>query len=68
MLLFNQGEPLDVLLLQGTKKSVPVIGKLGKLVVDQPSFFTDGYIHVESAAPKYDMEAGVAIYWREEVR
>ena len=68
MLLFNQGEPLDVLLLQGTKKSVPVIGNTHKLVIDQPSISADGYLHVESAAPKYDMEAGVAIYWKESVR
>ena len=52
IILHNEGEPLDLMMLQSTQQPAPDI---------------DGYLHVESAAPEYDQAAGVAIYWREEV-
>jgi len=50
ILLFNEGEPIDIMLLQATKQPCPSI---------------DGYQYVESIAPEYDESSGVAIYWRE---
>ena len=52
MLLYNDGFPLDMLLLQGTRATAPPI---------------PGYSLAQSPPPEYDPTAGVAVYWRDEV-
>ena len=68
ILLYNDGHPIDILLLQSTQHSCPFIGNL--YVNFQYFFFwkifsSDGYEFVESPAPEYDPTAGVAVYWRQ---
>lgn len=50
IILFNDGSPIDIMLLQATQQACPHI---------------EGYQFVESVAPEYDPSAGVAIYWRD---
>lgn len=66
VLLFNEGQPIDILLLQSTQGPCPIMGILMcEIAINMNLKYLDGYQFVESIAPEYDQTSGVAIYWRD---
>ena len=69
IILYNDGRPIDIMLLQATQQPSPDIGADCR-PPSVPLYLTistlsEGYQMVESPAPEYDPSAGVAIYWRD---